>query len=235
MNSPVRKRVGKGKALEHNGLRVESCFGPGGCQNRAVSSDGLPEEIERLFLEADFFRFLEEQNPGKKKPHRGLRVAVSDCPNACSQPQIKDIGIIGASVPRVTGEECTQCGACVEVCKEGSISLSLQEPTVQINEADCVSCGQCIPVCPTGTLAEGPKGFRVLLGGKLGRHPSLAREMPGLYSEEQVLDIIRECIGFYMANSRYGERLGHIFGSDEFEELVKRHSPLGTGRQEPSG
>lgn len=231
----VRKRVGTKVETDARGFRIESCFGPAGCPNRAVFSDGLPEKIERLFSEADFSRFIEEQSRGKNKPRHGFRVAVADCPNACSQPQIKDIGIIGASAPAITGEECIRCEACVEVCRENSFSLANLEPTLRFDEATCLSCGQCIPVCPTGTLADGPKGFRVLLGGKLGRHPSLGREMPGLYGEEQVIDIIRDCIGFYMAKSRYGERLGHILSSSDFDGLVRRHPPLGEPRHGPSG
>lgn len=217
-------------ALENRGFKIDSCFGPSGCPNRAVVSDGLPGKIEHLFCEADFSRFMEERSRGKKKPQRGFRVAVSDCPNACSQPQIKDIGIIGASAPTISGEECIRCEVCVEVCKEASISLSALEPALRIDYATCLSCGQCIPVCPTGTLAEGPKGFRVLLGGKLGRHPQLAREMPAIYGEQQVLDIIRACIGFYMEKSHYGERFGHILSSSDFDDLVKKHPPLGGNR-----
>jgi dissimilatory sulfite reductase (desulfoviridin) alpha/beta subunit len=81
-------------------------------------------------------------------------------------------------------------------------------------------------VCPTGTLIEGAQGFRVLLGGKLGRHPQLAREMPGIYSEQQVLDIIKDCIEFYKANSRHGERFSQILKSSDFDDIVKRHPPI---------
>ena len=32
---------------EVKGFQVETCFGPGGCPNRAVNSDGLPKKLEQ--------------------------------------------------------------------------------------------------------------------------------------------------------------------------------------------
>jgi anaerobic sulfite reductase subunit C len=50
----------------------------------------------------------------------------------------------------------------------------------------------------------------VLLGGKLGRHPQLARELAGIYSQEQVLMIIDHCLALYTAHNRQGERFGEV-------------------------
>ena len=63
------------------------------------------------------------------KMHHEFRVSISDCPNACSRPQIADLGLIGARRPRVTDETCSQCGACVEVCREEAISLREGNPS----------------------------------------------------------------------------------------------------------
>jgi dissimilatory sulfite reductase (desulfoviridin) alpha/beta subunit len=211
---------------EIKGYQVDGCFGPGGCPNRAVISDELLEKIEGELKQADLLGFLEQQVKGKLKFHHEFRVTLSDCPNACSQPQIKDIGIIGACAPMLTPEECSRCEACVDSCKEEAITLKSEAPCPQIDDAKCLYCGDCMNVCPTGTLIEGAQGFRVLLGGKLGRHPQLAREMPGIYSEQQVLDIIKDCIEFYKANSRHGERFSQILKSSDFDDIVKRHPPI---------
>ncbi|MFO8083661.1 MAG: 4Fe-4S binding protein [Desulfobacterales bacterium] len=66
-------------------------------------------------------------------------------PNACSQPQIKDIGIIGAIVPTVTEKECSQCGECLENCPDDAIVI---DDSVYINQEKCMACGKCISVCP---------------------------------------------------------------------------------------
>jgi dissimilatory sulfite reductase (desulfoviridin) alpha/beta subunit len=78
-------------------------------------------------------------------------------------------------------------------------------------------------VCPTGTIGEGARGFRVQLGGKLGRHPQLAREMPGIYNEHGVIEIVRDCIRIYKQRSRHGERFGQILTDADFAELAERH------------
>jgi dissimilatory sulfite reductase (desulfoviridin) alpha/beta subunit len=77
--------------------------------------------------------------------------------------------------------------------------------------------------CPTGTISQGAKGYRVQLGGKLGRHPQLARELPGIYSEHQVLQIVKDCLHFYTQNSKHGERFGQILRSAAFEKLAARY------------
>ncbi|MDJ0818860.1 MAG: 4Fe-4S binding protein [Desulfobacterales bacterium] len=223
----TQARFLKRMSSEIKGYQVDACFGPGGCPNRAVIGDGLVEQIEKVLKQADLLEFLKKKVQGELKFHHEFRVTLSDCPNACSQPQIKDIGIIGACAPMITGEECTRCEACVDACKEDAIFLATEGPCPQIDDARCLYCGQCMQVCPTGTLVEGIKAFRVQLGGKLGRHPRLAREMPGIYSEQQVLDIINHCIEFYKANSQHGERFSQILKTDDFNEIVKRHPPIG--------
>jgi hypothetical protein len=59
-----------------------------------------------------------------------------------------------------------------------------------------VDTGKCIAVCPTGGLAKGPKGYRVQPEGLPGRHPRLAKELPGVYNEKQVRKTVKDCIGF---------------------------------------
>ncbi len=86
---------------EVRGFQVESCFGPAGCPNRAVhDSEALSAAIEPVCRDADLLRFLKRTVAGPLKFHHEFRITLADCPNACSQPQIKDIGIIGAAFPR---------------------------------------------------------------------------------------------------------------------------------------
>ncbi len=92
----------------------------------------------------------------------------------------------------------------------------------QIDYEACVHCGKCATVCPTGTIVEKPKGFRMLLGGKLGRHPQLARELPGIFNESEVLDVVEYCINFYKQHSKNGKRFAHIFRSSDFEALAAK-------------
>jgi dissimilatory sulfite reductase (desulfoviridin) alpha/beta subunit len=80
-----------------------------------------------------------------------------------------------------------------------------------------------MPVCPTGSLKEGKKGYRVQLGGKLGRHPQLAKELPGIYEEDKVMEIVKDCLRFYKDKSKNGERFGQILTPANFKEFASRH------------
>jgi len=218
----TQARYLKNMSSEIKGYQLDTCFGPNGCPNRAVISDGLLQKIETLLKNEDLLGFLQASVRGDLKFHHEFRISLADCPNACSQPQIKDIGIIGACAPRLTEEPCTLCEACVEACKENAISLDTAKGSPQIDMDCCLYCGKCMQACPTGTIAQGRNGYRVQLGGKLGRHPRLARELPGIFSEDQVVLIVKECLTFYKKTSKNGERFGQILTSEAFDQIAER-------------
>ncbi|HID98179.1 MAG TPA: 4Fe-4S dicluster domain-containing protein [Thermodesulfobacteriaceae bacterium] len=197
---------------EIQGYRVETCFGPQGCRNRAAADDDLADKIDKILASRNLKRFLRETIPGKIKMHHEFRISISDCPNACSRPQIVDLGLLGACRPEVTGEQCSECGACASACAEDAVSFpDISRSAVPvIDRAGCLQCGQCATVCPTGTIIHGKRGYRILVGGKLGRHPRLGMELPEIYSSSDVLDIVERCIDHFMLHNRQGERFGDI-------------------------
>jgi len=206
---------------EIKGYRIETCFGSGGCPNPANSAESLFQEITEILEKEDLLGFLKQRVKGDLKFHHEFKVTLAECPNACSQPQIKDIGIIGAVIPMITREECTLCEECVETCPEKCVSIDSQEEIPEIDLKRCLKCGQCIRVCPTGTIGTESKGFRVQLGGKLGRHPRLASELDGIFSEDQVLAIVKQCIKFYKENSKHGERFAELFQTADVNAILK--------------
>jgi dissimilatory sulfite reductase (desulfoviridin) alpha/beta subunit len=220
----TRKRYLNGMASDVRGYQLDTCFGPGGCPNRSVISDDLGKRLEQVLQGANLLSFLKEQVGEDLKFHHEFRVTVADCPNACSQPQIKDVGIIGAVLPAVTQESCTQCGACVDVCPDEAITL---DETVNIDPGRCMACGKCIFACPTGTLGEKEKGYRVLLGGKLGRHPRLAKELPTVFNAQDVIRIVEACLTLYKEKSRRGKRFAEILTDADFNDLVAPFSNQG--------
>lgn len=210
----TRQRFLNKMADEVTGYQVDACFGAGGCQNRIITGN-LPEKIEHILKASDLPGFLRDQLGENIKFHHEFRVTVSDCPNACSQPQIRDIGIIAASLPHVTDNECISCMECVNICKEDAITFDDLKNRPVIDVQKCVKCGQCHTVCHTRTLDPGVVGFRILVGGKLGRHPRLAEELPGIYSEADVLEVVRHCINYRKTRSRNGERFAELVAKDK--------------------
>jgi len=193
---------------EVKGYQVETCFGSSGCPNRTVVDEGFLGKLETLLSSRDLRYFLKEQVKGPLKMHHEFRLSVSDCPNACSRPQIVDVGLIGACLPEMSEEACSECGACVATCKENAIALEHGRPVM--NASKCLFCAQCVRVCPTGTLKEGKRGYRILVGGKLGRHPRLARELPGIHSPQETLKIVERCTEVFQKQCVGGERFGEI-------------------------
>ena len=203
----------EGMENQVRGYDISTCFGEKDCPNSANSCAKLLVDIQTLMEKADILSFLKKSVPGGLKFHHEFRISLSDCPNACSRPQIVDIGIIGAARP-VNGEaNCTLCNACVDVCPDGAICLDQINEQPLIDQNLCLLCGKCITSCPTGTIERSEKGFRVLLGGRLGRHPRLAMEVPGIQSGPQVLAIVENCLTFYKTHSKKGQRFSKILTS----------------------
>ena len=221
----ARQRMISGMAAEVKGYQLELCFGPGGCPNPIMAATPLSERIEKVLREADLLGVLKSKGIRDLKHHHEFRVAIAECPNACSQVQIKDIGIIAAHRPQVGAEACSECNGCVTACREEAIHIDAN-PRPIIDAQRCVACGQCIPACPTHTLVSGVKGWRVQLGGKLGRHPQLARELPGIYDEATVTGIVSACLELYKTRDRGGERFGTVLTPEAFRSLAERFQPL---------
>jgi dissimilatory sulfite reductase (desulfoviridin) alpha/beta subunit len=194
---------------EVRGFQVEACFGPSGCPHRASGAESMADQLEAMLQGKDLRSFLLRVVKGTLKLHHELRISVSDCPNGCSRPQIADVGLLGACRPRITDVPCTRCGTCVETCREEAIQLDGERGPV-VDGARCLLCGQCVRTCPEGTLVEGMKGFRIQVGGKLGRHPRLGCELAGMYSPEEALRIVERCVDHHMLHCRHGERLGEV-------------------------
>ena len=201
---------------EVKGYQLETCFGPSGCPNR-VSRDGdMVQKLEAMLEAMNFKEFLKERVKGPLKMHHEFRVSVSDCPNACSRPQIVDVGVVAACSPAFSSAECSRCGECVNTCQEGAITLLDTDSRPTIDFSKCLKCAQCARHCPTGALVEGECGYRLIVGGKLGRRPQLGTELTRVYSKEDALQEIQNIIVFHMANNIRGERLG---------EVIKRARP----------
>jgi dissimilatory sulfite reductase (desulfoviridin) alpha/beta subunit len=213
---------------EVKGWRIETCKGPKeGCANRAAPDDALAGDLDAVFRARDFGVGLRAIVGGKLRRRHEFTVAIADCPNACSRPQIADLGLIGVAEPRQTREVCHQCMGCLHACREGAIAhpglLPLLDP------ARCVRCGACTRVCLSGTLQVGLRGWRIQVGGRLGRHPRLGVELPGVFARAGVLAAAACCLDAHLRQARAGERFGELLervGDDTLRACISAAAPL---------
>ncbi len=207
---------------EVKGYQVDACFGSTGCPHRSQASEDLVIGIEKVLINADLRNFLASRVAGDLKFHHEFRVSIADCPNACSQPQIKDVGILGAASPVIGQADCTACGGCADVCKEAAIIFADSGEVSAIDAGRCVHCGACMAACPTGTLQTGNRGYRVLIGGKLGRHPRLATELPGIHTAETVIHMLEAFVDFYKSRSTHGQRFAQLLTAADIAAFQAR-------------
>ncbi len=207
-----RKRYISSTRDQTRGYEVELCFGADGCPNAISDIRPLAEELKEILEGSGLTSYLKEMVQGPLKMHHAFRVSISNCPNSCSRPQIVDFGLIATATIRVNRDEglCTLCNLCVEVCREDALTMdkNLLSPMIYGNR--CLGCAQCARVCNTGTISVENTGFRVLIGGKLGRHPQLGFELPGIYDHSEVKRVLQTCIDHFMANKGGKYRLGTI-------------------------
>jgi anaerobic sulfite reductase subunit C len=218
----TQARYLKKMSSEVKGYQLDACFGSSGCPHRATTSEdagGTDRTGHGRCRSAGFFT---SRVQGDLKFHHEFRISIADCPNACSQPQIKDVGILGAATPEFTDIPCTACGACSDACKEDAVQLCATGEAIGIDVARCVHCGSCMAACPTGTLITGKKGYRVLIGGKLGRHPRLARELPGIHDAETVVRMINDFLAFYKSHSTHGQRFAQLLTDADIDMFSKK-------------
>ena len=55
-------------------------------------------------------------------------------------------------IAKVDKEECGLCGACVEVCPTGAVTM---DEVVTINPDECTGCGVCVEQCPNQAITLG--------------------------------------------------------------------------------
>ena len=189
---------------------VKVCRGTNGCPNTVFQGTEIVDGIENVLKKSEFDAFIQSRIQGSLKPHHLFKVTIACCPNACSQPQIADFGIVLAGPVMISEKPCAQCGECVRTCLENAIDLNpIQGPEIIADR--CLHCGQCAGVCPTSTIAKKAIGFRVMIGGKLGRHPRFATEIPGILSQTQVFLVLDKCLALLMENHSRVKRFADLF------------------------
>ena len=190
--------------LEENIRNVVACPGLY-CTNSRIDAHSLGLEIDTNII-------CEDTLPAK------VKIAIAGCTNACSHPQINDIGFIGVSKVHIDEEECEHCSRCINECLEGAI-IKNDDGKVIVDKEKCVDCGECSKTCKA--IKVDNNCFRIMVGGKLGKHPRFANVLGDLPSIADALNKIELILLVYKQHGLPNERLGTMIDRIGFERFVK--------------
>ncbi len=204
----IKKMTEEEGTIDSRYFSVKMCGGAMGCPMTLIDVKRVAQTIAERIEKSDLPKVIESRVKGPLLTHYKFRVAVAGCPNCCSEPHIKDFGVNGQSRPVTTENPCIACLQCVKACKENSVFVNMKQ--VSFDYSECVHCGQCSRVCPTQTIMPEGVAYRVLAGGKLGRHPQLAQVVAELVDEERVYQELEAHLQLLIEHGKPGERLGSL-------------------------
>lgn len=200
---------------------VKQCRGAEvNCPFLITDSGILAEKLRGRLKELHFTKKLIDKVEGQILPHHTMKLAVSGCPNSCSMPQIKDFGVHAIEPVSVDPAcACIECMKCVESCREDAITV--KNGAVTIDKEKCVHCGLCARVCPTGSIKAEEKQYRVMIGGKVGRHPRFALDLLSHADESTTLKALDVCVDIILS-SKTEHRFRALVEQKGIEEIKKR-------------
>jgi anaerobic sulfite reductase subunit C len=185
----------------------------------AAVLDDLKTEITAKLVDMDITERIGRKLPeGRSRlAHHRFTVALGGCVNGCARPETKSFGVIVVTQPTVSETACTECFACVDGCRRGAIVIRDGSPVININLCD--HCGVCVRACPTGTLTTLRQGYKILVGGKLGRFHQHGFELYKMTDRETLFKALTASAEFFLENA---------VGEETFTALLRREglSPI---------
>ncbi len=113
---------------------------------------------ERIVLLGESWENLPQ--PGFKPPSTGLqRLAARLLPKSLSGRAFE---WLKEARPRPVGDNCRECGLCVEACPMGALTLTGEG--IVVSEKDCIECYCCLEHCPWEGLRV-PRNLRERIFG----------------------------------------------------------------------
>lgn len=158
-------------------------------------------------------------------PHK-FKIGITGCPNACIKPQENDVGIMGTIKKKFDKDLCNYCGLCAEVCPVEAIKVEAEN--IEYDEKKCIGCGDCVFSCPVSAWKKDKEGYRVFIGGKMGKFPKLGLLIFDFISNlDELLNIVEKIFMFYKEEGKKRERFGDTIARLGIAYIKKKLSGKG--------
>jgi dissimilatory sulfite reductase (desulfoviridin) alpha/beta subunit len=186
---------------------VTACQGSAVCPSGCIETHGLAAAISERYF-------------GRELPHK-FKFGVTGCANNCLKAEENDIGVKGGLAVSWKSEDCTLCGVCVKVCREGALKLSDNE--IGLEPEKCDYCGRCVKSCPTAAWSGKP-AYLVSFGGTFGNRMAFGKRVtPLIRGEETLFNVADAAVDYFSKNARPSERFRAALeriGWDGFEKVI---------------
>ena len=169
------------------------------CVHGLIDTQGLARELHEIFYKGWY---------DVKLPHK-FKIGIGGCPNNCIKPALNDFGIMGQRVPAYDPQDCHACKKCGVVEKCPIHAASLDENGVMHMDRDaCNNCGKCVDNCHRHIVHEERVGYKIMVGGIWGKRQRLATGIDGIYTKDEVIEMLERSLLLYREQGKTGERFG---------------------------
>ncbi len=185
------------------------------CIHGLIDTQALAREIHERFYRGWY---------DVKLPHK-FKIGVGGCPNNCIKPGLNDFGIMGQRVPAYNSADCKKCKKCsvAAVCPIQNAKLD-ENGVMQIDRDICTHCGKCVGACRFGCVTEETAGYRIIVGGLWGKRQRLGTVVDGIFTKDEVMEMIERSLLLFREQGKTGERFGRFIdriGADNFVAQLK--------------
>ena len=143
-----------------------------------------------------------------KLPHK-FKIGVGGCPNSCMKPSLNDVGAEGCKKFTFNTELCRGCARCAVMQSCPSKAVQVIDGKAVTDQSKCTKCGVCVGKCPFGAVPkEAESACRIYVGGTWGKTRRMGTALSGVYTVEEVPEIIEKVMLWYKENGFAKERLG---------------------------
>ena len=105
-----------------------------------------------------------------------------------------------------------------------AIRVDKDNEELVFHEDKCIGCGDCVYSCPISAWQKRQEGYRIFVGGKMGKFPKLGKEVLDFTETRgKVLEIIKKTLEFYKKLGKKNERFRDTLdreGVDKYKEEV---------------